>query len=195
MEIVFVVLLNFAFGKTAMEHIMINALPELPKWEPFYWKDAMNAFGVTCGVYPWACATTVCAGCCIEQRRCCGNGMITIRNACFVYCGLTMVIAFYLLLVVVANVPGCTPIYIYELCMLMIITWVIVQPFEASFLAMFGFGIDTQASDHHDGSAGAASRFDNPMEGEDSDDDPESLAVVRRRHNQAPAAQQMDIIE
>lgn len=194
MEIVFVIILNFMFGKTAMEHIMINALPEMPKWDPFYCKDSMHVFGLACGVYPWACSTTLCQGCCIEQRQCCGNGMISIRNACFAWCATLIGLAIYMLLLVVANVPGCTVPYLFELFVLMALTWVIIQPFEATFLAMFGFGIDTQASDHEGGGSGAASRFDNPMEDSDDEESPKS-GGGRRRHNEAPPVQEMDIIE
>jgi hypothetical protein len=196
LEVLFVFGLNLGFGKTAMEHIMINALPEYAKFEPFYFKDSLHVCGLACGVYPWACATSLCVGCCVDESTCCGNGMITIRNACFLWCCFMVSTATLLFLLVIANVPGCVGPYLFELGVLSVLTWLFIQPLEASLLAMVGFGIDTQASDLAGSGVGEANRFDNPMSGDSSDVESSSPKVSsRRRHNQAPTSQSMELVE
>ena len=115
LDILMCLLMNFAVGKTPMEHIMIDALPELPKFDPFYWTNSVSVFGCCLGTYPWVLATTCFDNCCAKDDNCLGNGATSTRNACFVYCfgfiGVAVLMFFYVL----GEATGCVLSYILEL--------------------------------------------------------------------------------
>jgi hypothetical protein len=193
MEILAAAILSLGFGKVPMEHIMINAIPELPKWDPFYWKDALDICGLVVGAPAQSISTTCCQGCCVPgQSSTCGNGQFTIRNACFLYCACMCGWAVIMMLYVILFAHMCVLPFLFEMMVLMMVTWTLIYPFEASFLACLGFGVDTQATESEDGGAGAASRFVNPMA--EDDDDGESSPTGRQRWG-APEPEDMDIVE
>jgi hypothetical protein len=193
MEVLACLILSLGFGKVAMEHIMINAIPELPKWDPFYWKDALDICGLVVGAPAQSISTTCCQGCCVPgQSSTCGNGQFTIRNACFLYCACMCGWAVIMMLYVILFAHMCVLPFLFEMMVLMMVTWTLIYPFEASFLACLGFGVDTQATESEDGGAGAASRFVNPMA--EDDDDGESSPTGRQRWG-APEPEDMDIVE
>ena len=94
---------------------MIDALPELPKFDPFYWTNSVSVFGCCLGTYPWVLATTCFDNCCAKDDNCLGNGATSTRNACFVYCfgfiGVAVLMFFYVL----GEATGCVLSYILEL--------------------------------------------------------------------------------
>jgi hypothetical protein len=102
------------FGKTQMEHIMVDAFPELPKWSKFRWTQSIDVCGLTFGIYPVLCSKTCCIMKCAGGSKFCGNETLSVKTACYIYCIVMMSVAGTLLFVSIATVPLCMDAYVAE---------------------------------------------------------------------------------